>query len=984
MSVRELESLYKDITIDSVNDFIGAIRSVYINKGISTLMLQGFLGRLMDQFLPEGENICRANCPLSEKDEQTLIIHGKILAAFILILTEARAYNEAGKKILQFLEYAACCTRGRNDLIVPAIRCLSNNCIEVLYTWDNILKSENLELLTYQIANTSRFSTEAFPSLQFQGKGCLSLANGILSVSSSYAGLSGAKAFDICDGRVCILTRNSRDEKIKASDVGDISKLDEFARVFRLTQSDEEKTSCGIRFQEVKAGHKAIIECTEIEERDDYDVLIASAVNTKDECKGEIISEELIKGTYTEDLFDYVRDNDCINGAVAEMVDGSLCFSIKDSYARFAKKTAEKDYRDSKVFEAKVLDIREDIERMNWMTARGYGAISRVIDGLKVGDKAVMCVQNVHTRGSDIYINIQQPRDGYDSIDYLFDDDSVLSEFFINKKTALELTNGPSPSGQANSTSGETFGRLAYIMSHNHAHINPSERYKHLMTAGFMFDSIGDASGLAFVQKECSYLSQILRFAQKLPIFVPSDLEVGDTRRTILECLSTFGYPDKIATTASFISQYPGTLCSHIAELIIASDASDEFEDEIKASTDDVRLRICTLLGVQDIFTAEGVTRTGKYGRGEGQTLEFKSSYVMRNDGRGADLDYQGRGQVFEAVCAFLNGDGGTVYIGVNDKTGDPIISEEYGIKGDMKWLCNNYGAVNSIRSRQLGHNIIKPDTIDHYALFLCSEKELFFKKSLHNNIIIEPTEDEDAIRITVRPSLYEIAYLYKDNTFTDGQAFTRNGNRTVRMSKSAMERRLMNLKQLSKEVQFIVAINEAIDRKHKLIFRGYHSGNSGEIRDRYVVPINLFYNDENVLCYDLDAKAERQFRLSRITSIDSDVPDAYYPHCFEPKTADVFRWISEENYHIRICMEVGALNYLLEEYSDAKNLSEQELYRTEDGKWILDTVLHGLGGICRFYLGLADKITILPSEDSEKLKNYIRTFVKSTDINTL
>ena len=74
--------------------------------------------------------------------------------------------------------------------------------------------------------------------------------------------------------------------------------------------------------------------------------------------------------------------------------------------------------------------------------------------------------------------------------------------------------------------------------------------------------------------------------------------------------------------------------------------------------------------------------------------------------------------------------------------------------------------------------------------------------------------------------------------------------------------------------------------------------------------------------------------------------------------------------------MEVGARNYLLEEYSNAKNLSKSELYEDADGKWILDTRLQGLGAMRRFFLGLADKIEILPTEDSDKLKKEIMEYV--------
>ena len=104
-------------------------------------------------------------------------------------------------------------------------------------------------------------------------------------------------------------------------------------------------------------------------------------------------------------------------------------------------------------------------------------------------------------------------------------------------------------------------------------------------------------------------------------------------------------------------------------------------------------------------------------------------------------------------------------------------------------------------------------------------------------------------------------------------------------------------------------------------------------------------------------------------------MPSPSYTHDFKPKTADVFRWIGDDTYHIKVRMEVGAYNYLLEEYSTAKDLPSNELYQDADGKWILDTHLHGLGAIRRFYLGLADKMEILPTEDSGKLMEELRRY---------
>ena len=75
--------------------------------------------------------------------------------------------------------------------------------------------------------------------------------------------------------------------------------------------------------------------------------------------------------------------------------------------------------------------------------------------------------------------------------------------------------------------------------------------------------------------------------------------------------------------------------------------------------------------------------------------------------------------------------------------------------------------------------------------------------------------------------------------------------------------------------------------------------------------------------------------------------------------------------------MDVGAKNYLMEEYSCAEKLPKEEFYEEEKNKWILDTQVNGLGAVRRFYLGLADKIEILDTEDTPEIRREIDAFVK-------
>lgn len=982
MTLKQLEDQYRSITLENSGEFISAIKSATASRDISSLSLIAVLNRIIREFIPEGKRLCDMVGSLSEQEEASIIVHGKIMAAQMHILLNTRSYKDLSETMLRFLEFAAFLSRSQYDLAAVAVRCLTKGCTSLGFSWENAKSALSLDLIAYQIASKAEFNGPELDTMTFNGKGYITLKDGKLRIASSFVGENGAPAYHLCDGAVEILTRNTRDERLKASEQNDAVKLASFADYFIDTQAESGRSAGHNTKGALKFGDAVTLKITEFgEDGDGYTVIKAMPLDSQDSPVGCIASEELIKGAFTEDLVPYIFDGDCFPGAKVVELGDNLQFSIKDSYHKFSKNLAGEDFRNNIVFEAKAVDVREDIGRINWMTARGYMGISLMMEGVKVGDIAVLTIQNIQTRNADMYINVTPPKYGYDEVHYRFEEESVLASYVMDTATALRDIRAKEELRKSeDEPRREVIRSLSRIFLNSLSGRSSIDRYKRILAASFLANSVSDSDDYNTARCHAMYLERLLAFAQGDSVKRLPDTE-GWTKeqRDIIVSISQFSTPGNIRELSAIAQDgSAGSVAGKAASLVLALGISERFEDEIKANRDEVRRKICELTGVSDHFRLVDELVLGKYGTGEGHHLEFKSSYVMRNDGKGPDLDYQGRGQVFEAVCGFLNSDGGTLYLGVNDKTGDPIISDEYGLNGDMKWFADNFSTVSLIKSRQLGHPIAKPDSLDHYVLFLNSEKELYFKKSIADTIIIEPTPDEDAIRFTVPACRYEIAYLYDDAAHTTGQAFTRDGNRTIPMSRVAMERRLMEQKQLSKEVGFIVTLQQACDQKRKVILRAYHSGNSGEVSDRLVVPINLVYNDENVLCYDLDSHSEKLFRLARITSIDTDVPNPDYPHDFKPRPADVFRWIrQDEYYHIKLKMEVGARNYLLEEYSNAKNLSEEELYQAEDGMWILDTHLHGLGAVRRFYLGLADKIEILDTEDSEKLKEDIRKYME-------
>ncbi|MBQ2485715.1 MAG: WYL domain-containing protein, partial [Candidatus Methanomethylophilus sp.] len=870
--------------------------------------------------------------------------------AMMILLQQSRSYSDLREKTLLFLTYSAAVVRSKYDFTALFMDALCYRIVETGLDWRMLADAPSLDLLCYKIADGMRFDRSRSESFRLAGKGKVECRDGKLRVCSSDVGEAGNVAFSVFDGRIEVVTRNAREEKLKSSEQDNVASLAAFADTFLGAQ--DAFVIAPSRGPELKVGDVVGIKVTSMSE--DEMTLYCEVVDRERTISGEIVNEELVKGTWTRNLIPYVYEGDCIRGAVVvDKKDGGYLFSIRDSYLAYARQRAMDDDKNSVVMEAVVSEVKRDWYdgRIVWMTPSGYGGVSLLMEGreLKPGDRAVMSILNIQTTGSSMFVNLCPPKYGYESIDKPFEsDDDVLADFVTTEDQILSSLRGEEKDAEEHRREEGTVRLLASVLANRAARKVSLNSYRQKLVSLFLSKTIGDDEAFGALLPETYYLQRCISFAQgnKVPPRHPYTLPESES--AVLHMLSLWDGPEEeLLRTAAALpaDSVPGK----IGALILGRLISSRFKDEVDADGEAVRKRICDLLGVGGLFRSGSSERIGKYGKTERQQLEFKSSYVFRNDGKGADIDYQGRGQVFEAVCGFLNAEGGTVYIGVNND-GDPIVADDSGLQADMAWLRTNYRFLNGMRSRQLGHAVNEVKDLDGYVQFLNSEKELYFKESLLGNIRIEVTEDVDAIRITVDPSEYEIAYLYRDKTHADGLAFVRDGLRTVEMSRVQKEQRLSHLKRLGKEMGFVVTIQEAIDKQGKLLFKGYSSGISG-VGDRQVVPVNLFYNDENVYCYDLVSRKYKQFRLHRISSIET-LPGTYSLQKSSPRKADVFRWLDDggRKYHIRLRMDVAARNYLLEEYSCAEKLPPAELYEEKKNKWILDTHVNGLGAVRRFY----------------------------------
>ena len=165
-------------------------------------------------------------------------------------------------------------------------------------------------------------------------------------------------------------------------------------------------------------------------------------------------------------------------------------------------------------------------------------------------------------------------------------------------------------------------------------------------------------------------------------------------------------------------------------------------------------------------------------------------------------------------------------------------------------------------------------------------------------------------------------------------------------------------------------ALSEAIRNKQTVRLLNYESANNDTVSDRVVEPFAFSTNLIDVWAYDLHDLHNKVFKIVRIGSVESMDEDWEFEGSHRRQSTDVFRMSGKSAKTVKLRLSIRAKNILIEEYP----LAARDI-RKENGYWILETGVYDYAGVCRFYLGLADKIEILDTEDSDKLKEDIRKY---------
>lgn len=211
---------------------------------------------------------------------------------------------------------------------------------------------------------------------------------------------------------------------------------------------------------------------------------------------------------------------------------------------------------------------------------------------------------------------------------------------------------------------------------------------------------------------------------------------------------------------------------------------------------------------------------------------------------------------------------------------------------------------------------------------------------------------------------------------FTDEEAHIVNqlidGLDDTNMLKQNLRRKLVSVYDCTSLANSIVkgeqALNinmiiEAIDKRHKVVLRGYASSNTGIIRDRIVEPFGFTTNYVQVWCYEPASGMNKLFKSSRIGSVEILDEEWSFEKEHNRGYIDIFRMTGFEQHRVCLELTMRARNLLIEEYP----LAERDIMPVGEGGWRLDTKVCNYLGVGRFVLGLMSDVKIVDSPDFEE-----------------
>lgn len=876
-----------------------------------------------DTILPDGE----------ERDR--LLLWVRLLGIYTLVEEPSRKHLVLRAFIYQLLLLIRVCPSGRTEeLSTLALSLLvSDDLFSTGYSWSDI-QNFYPEVLATKIVTYARIGGINYDEKWYEGNGCARIVKRTLQIMNLQDKESASKqqeSISVCDGKVSIMSPQG--DKLKQSQQSDITALSNFTKDYlkEMTPTNLHLGERNLKKYYPDKEKTIEIRITHIT----YDSISAITIDRDyTQLQGKIACRNILCLSLT-DLIKSWKVGDEIPCRITSInAQGEAVFDVTEEIISYITTEHVKTNDTARGIATKVINEQHTM----WLTELGVPMYTQW-EQYEPGTVAYLIVTEVCSNG---YIKCTLDTEA--ETNYFDPNPSKKNLLRCYCYEKVETT----PEVDAPQIKRVEYAELRAAMMCLYLkqkwETEPIEKYRLLCTLQIMCKLVNDEISEGFVLFMTQYLCNIIYFAKNLydNMFIPkaSEMIVGDPavvrRMGILNILRCYGHENMEDNLIEAMDNTDQVI-NRLAKVIQSCNRLEGVLSD--AMRNAIKHELLKMLRIDDDSATDLEEEGGVYLGIENGHQEFKTSIIYPPDYQMQPAPEIQKMNVFRAVCAFLNSEtGGVVYLGVND------LGVVTGLDSDLQYLKKN---------------------LDGYMRYITDEAKKEFGLGVLTFIDIQEMYEEKVVAISVKPCDYKVVELA-------GKAYIRTNAESREMTKSVRlrieERRRTYDKHRAESVS---TLQSAIFNQRQVIVHGYSSSHGGDMRDRNLEPFSFTNGMKYVWCYDLDDKKVKLFSVARISNVEILDKEWCSTQYHKEGYLDIFYMTGDKYFKVTLELDRMAYNLILEEYPESKYYLEY----THNDTWILNTDVCSIYGVGRFYIGLADHITIL---DAPELKQYATEYFRN------
>lgn len=500
-------------------------------------------------------------------------------------------------------------------------------------------------------------------------------------------------------------------------------------------------------------------------------------------------------------------------------------------------------------------------------------------------------------------------------------------------------------------------------------------RYMALMGAGFLALLASSDNDKTYIDHEIAYLNCLIHFAtgDNTALRLGHDdcldgLQRVEQEEATVAILSKYVDPTIDRVKLPTLNRFTSLDLDYLENLV---DASNTLNDKIGISEiNQIKKTIAGFLEVADVY--RNIYHDMTFYGEESDTLEFKMSLVYPS-GNHMHPDLVGQTwAIFKQICGFLNTThGGELLLGVTD------YGTSCGLDDDLEYLFNNRLISEKTMDKLRTFLKLKVDKLFTDDQDIAQDSEITATRISY--IIEKNDEGHDILRIQIHGYEYGIVAFKPSVSRPAGiaESYLRTSGSTqpvnAEMKRQILEKKLSSSQDES--TRKYIRIRKAMKERLIVTLTDYRADDG--VSDRLVEPYQILPVHGSIICYDLDRKGIREFKVSRFK--DVILSDRRWKNTNRHKElrVDLFDMLEESgkaSLHVLIALSNRAYNLMCEEHpASTTHITENHGSDQNELPWVLDTEVYSLTGVGRFCVGLAQDIRII---EGEELKQYVRDYI--------